>query len=300
MSQITDNRIIAPPIEQEVYPYRRVWRSISIQVIIMCVVSFLILFVSDILGIQFNELVNSGLSVLFVAMPFGLWMSFSVLPERFVLEPRTHLMTVAIISALAASAIGIPIIRDVFRISEWLPLESAIQRILGFTFTAGIIDTSIKLIIVRYFVFPQHLKIRTDTIAYCVASAIGYSTALNIYLISQTDATYGIVMIHVLSNFVMQLASGLILAYGLSETYFGNSISIFLPIQIIVASLVIGIISPLVSGLMNGSLSTAGSADRPIFSLFFMIAMLFVFVSITFFLYSVAEQRERQAFVADS
>jgi hypothetical protein len=299
LTQFSDNRIIAPPIEEEVYPYRRVWRSISIQVSVMIVLTTVVLFAGEILGIQFSQNVNTILSLILAIIPAILWMMFSVLPERYVVEPRPSLVIVFVISGLAAAAIGIPFVRDTFQIDRWLPLETALQRILGFTFTVGIVDTAIKFIVLRYFVFPQHLRIRTDTIAYCTASAIGYSLTVNLFAISDSQAVYSLSMIYILANYVMQLISSLFLAYGLSETYFDNALFIAMPINILIASLIVGFISPFVTGLMNGPLTTGGNAARPIFSMGFLIAVLLAFLSIIFFLYNVAEQREREAFAAD-
>ena len=299
LTQFSDNRIIAPPIEEEVYPYRRVWRSITIQVGIMIVLTLVVIIAGEIFGIRFSQNVNTIISLILTAAPVILWLTFSVLPERSVLEPRPGLITVFAISGLAAAAIGIPLIRDTFQIDRWLPLESALQRILGFTFTVGIVDSAIKFIVLRYFVFPQYFRVRTDTIAYSVASAVGYSFIVNIFAVTDEQAIYSVSMIYILANYVMQLTSCMFLAYGFSGSYFDNALFVVLPINILIASLVVGFISPFITGLMNGSLTTGGSSARPLFSMGFLIAVLLVFLGLIFFLYNVAEQREREAFAAD-
>lgn len=299
MTQFNDNRIIAPPIEEEVYPYHPVWRSISVQVIVVTILTVGVVFVGEILGIQFDGILNTIISTLLALIPVMLWFLFSVIPERFVIEPRTNLVIVFVISALAASAIGIPVVNEIFQINQWLPLETALQRILGFVFTVGIIDSAIKFVVLRYFIFPQHLRVRNDTIAYSTASAVGYSVVVSLFAVTQEPSIYSVSMIYIFANYVIQLTSSLFLAYGFSETYFNNALFIAMPINILLAAFVIGIISPFVTGLMNGPLATGGSADRPIFSMGFLIVMLFAFLSVIFFLYNVAEQREREAFSAD-
>lgn len=298
MSQIFDNRIIAPPTEDEVYPYRRVWRSISIQVSIMILITVTIVLIAEIFAIQLDGTVNLVVSGLLIFLPVILWLIFSVFPESLVLEPRTNLITIAIISGLAGSAIGIPLVEEFFQIDKWLPLESALQRILGFTFTVGIVDSALKFFIIRYIVFPQNLRMRTDTIAYCVASSIGYSFVVSLHLISDIQPTYSIAILYVFSNYTIQLASSMFIAYGLSETYFDNPIPIVLPISIFSGALVVGIISPFVSGLMNGPLTTQGNSDRPIASLGFLIAVLLLILGLTFFFYTIAQQREQKTVVS--
>jgi len=294
VTQIFDNRIIAPPTEDEVYPYRRVWRSITIQVCIMILISVVIMLIGEIFGIQLDRSINLIVSGILIFSPVILWLLFSVFPESRVLEPRKNLLTVAIISGLAGSAIGIPLVEEFFQIDRWLPLETAMQRILGFTFTVGIVDCALKFVIVRYIVFPQNIRMRTDTIAYCVASSIGYSFVANLYLISEIQPTYSIAMLYIFSNYTMQLASSMVIAYGLSETYFNNPIPIMLPISIGFAALVVGIISPFVSGLMNSPITTSGNADRPIASLGFLIAVLILSLGLTFFFYTVAQERDQK------
>lgn len=299
MSQIFDNRIIAPPTEDEVYPYRRVWRSIIVQVAVVIVITISIVVSGEIFAIQVDSSFKFVISGLFVFSPVILWLIFSVFPENFVLEPRSNLIAVAIISGLAASAIGTPLAQEFFQIDRWLPLESALQRILGFTFTIGIVDSALKFIIIRYIAFPQSLRIRTDAIAYCVASAIGYSFVVNLHLISTIQPTYSIAMLYIFSNYAIQLASSMFIAYGLSETYFNNPIPILLPTSICLAALVIGIITPFVSGLMNSPLTVDGNVDRPIFSLGFLVIVLILSLAFTFFFNTIAQQRDQKIIVSN-
>jgi hypothetical protein len=297
MSEIVDNRIIAPPTEDEVYPYRRVWRSIVIQVSVVIFITTSIVSLGEIFAIQFDNSFNFIISGFLVFFPIILWLFFSVLPESFAIEPRSNLVSVAIISGLAASAIGIPLVNEFFQIDRWLPLESALQRILGFTFTVGIIDSALKFVIIRYISFPQGLRMRADAIAYCVASAIGYSFVVNLHLISAIQPTYSVAMLYIFSNYTIQLVSSMFIAYGFSETYFNNPIPIILPVSIFLASFVVGIISPLVSGLMSSPLTIDGNADRPLFSLGFLIIILILSLGVTFFFYTIAQQRDQKTLV---
>lgn len=298
MSQVFDSRIIAPPTEEEIYPYRRVWRSITLQVGTMIVLAVSLLLMGEIFGLQLDGTIKLIVSGILIFAPVVFWLFFSVLSERFVLEPRSDLVTVAVMSALAGSAIGIPLVEQFFQIDRWLPLETALQRILGFTFTMGIVDTALKFIVLRFIVFPQNLRLRTDTIAYCVASAIGYSFVVSLHTISDIQPNLSIAMLYIFSNYTIQLASSMFIAYGLSETYFNNALPIALPASLLIAALVVGIISPLASGLMNGALDTTGNADRPLFSLGFLIVALIATLGLTFFFYTIAQQRDQKIVIS--
>lgn len=295
MTRFTDPRILTPPREEEeIYPYRPVWRSLFLESGILSIVVLVLFILKEILGISFPKdiafIVNLGI----VALPAILWLMLSRLPEDSVPEPRRKLLLVAVVSGLVASAIGYPLTKDFFQTEQWLPLATALQRILGFTVTFGIVDVGLKFIVIRYLVWPQQYRTRTDSIAYCVASSVGYSCVISLLFVSQTSANYSIVAIYVLSTYSIQLVSSLFLAYGFSESYFSNSIPLFLPFMTLVASGVIGLTLPLRSGLMNGGLTTSGNADRPIFGIGFAIAVMLIGFAISGFLFNVSERQEKE------
>src|SRR5690606_10891330 len=88
--------------------------------------------------------------------PLALWIVFSWWRERFVPQPRQNLAGVVIIAALSANAVGLPVINDVFQLERWLSLESAIYRIIGYTFTMGIVQSTIVYLVVRYTAWPSN------------------------------------------------------------------------------------------------------------------------------------------------
>lgn len=295
MTQYTDPRLLAPPIEEEVNPYRPVWRRLLTQIGVFSSISVIGTLLIELLNVQFDTNVNFYLSLLYVGLPVLLWLLFSRIPENFVLEPRKNLIFVAIVSGLLASSFGIPLVRDFYSIDRWLPLEAAVQRIIGFTVTVGVVDTTLKFLTIRFMVFPHYFRIRTDAIAYCVASSIGYSFAINLYYVVTVQPTLSMAIVYIFSTYAIQIGSMTLLAYGLSETYFSNSIPVLLPFTFVLSTLAMGIALPLRSGLINGSLSTSGSADRPLFSLGFTVALVIVLVLNAIFLFNVADRQEREA-----
>jgi len=296
VSQFNNSQIIAPPIEEETYPYRRVWRSVGLQISIMIVVAIVVVFSNTLIGVEFDSTITLILSLFIVALPVGLWLIFSVIPEYFVLQPRQHLVSLAVISGLTASAIGIPLLQEFFQIERWIPLQSAFDRIIGYTFTVGIVDTGLKFVVLRYLVFPLNIRMRTDTIAFCIACAIGYVTVININLIVNIQPTLSLAMIYVFGNYTMQITSSIILAYGISQTALDNALPLLLPAIIFVSAFIIGVVSPFESGLINGSLTINGAFTRPIFAIGFLTVVLIAIPSIIFFLYTVAERREEEKY----
>ena len=110
------------------------------------------------------------------------------------------------------------------------------------------------------------------------------------------DPAWDVAAIFVLSNVAIQLASSLFIALGIVESYFSDAIPLVMPINLLVAALTTGLITPTVSGLMSGPLGVEGNADRPLFGLLMLIASLIATLGIVYFLYSNSERREREAY----
>src|SRR5690606_31017121 len=95
-------------------------------------------------------------------LPVGLWLIFSWWRERSVPQPRQNLMAVAVISGLAANAISLPLIEQIFQPSRWLPLESALNRIIGYAFTVGLVQAVTLYLTMRFTIWPNQMRIRLD------------------------------------------------------------------------------------------------------------------------------------------
>ena len=276
----------------------RVWRHLIIQTCILIAITLAAVLASEFFGLRFDGGISSLLGFGFVLLPVLLWLVIAVRIERRQPQPRQNLVGTALLCALTAAAVGLPLLQDFFRIEQWLPLEATFQRILGFTLTAGIVDAALKLIVLHFLVFPQSLRRRADAIAYSLAAAVGYSLYLNLALIWRWQPTWDIAGIAILSNYGIQLASSLFIGLGISEARMGRALPIALPLHLLAAAAVSGIITPLVSSLMSGPIGLTGSSDRPLFGLGFVIIALLAAVALAALLYGLAERRERDAYVS--
>lgn len=290
-------RFITPPTEdQERFPYRPVWRSLFIETAILTVIT-LVAFIfgarlTSIVG-RFAPYIGIGLAVL----PLLLWLLFSWFPERQISQPRKSLITVVFITILVANSIALPLIKQLFRVDQWLPLAPALDRILGYTITVGITEEFIKYLIIRYTVWPTYFRIRLDGIAYGIASGIGYATLINLqFILSNSASPIDVVVFRVIANYALHVSTGIIIGYGLSEVYFSNPTPIFQALVLIVAAIVTGIAIPIHAGLVNASLSiTSISAPRPLFGLGFSLGMLIAVSILTSGLIRNADRLEREA-----
>ena len=290
--------LLGPATTESDDPYAvlPVWRRITFQVFILSAALGAIVVASEILQPRFVAVVDRVLSLALAPLPLLLWLLVSVLPEFRFARPRRRLIGVAVLSGLTAAAVGLPLTEEFFSIELWLPLESVTQRIIGYTLTAGIVDVGLKFLVLRHVIYPQALRVRSDAVAYAFATAVGYSFYLNLALVWRVDPVWDVAAIFVLSNVAIQLASSLFIAFGIVESYFSDAIPLVMPINLLVAAVTTGLITPTVSGLMSGPLGVEGNADRPLFGLLMLIASLIATLGIVYFLYSNSERREREAY----
>ena len=130
------------------------------------------------------------------------------------------------------------------------------------------------------------------------ASAIGYSLYLSLELIWRIQPSLSVAAIYVLSNLTIQIASGLFIAVGIAESYFSDALPPVLPINVLIAALFAGLVTPLTTGLMSGPLGTAGNSDRPLLALVFLMVAMSVSIGLAYFSCNrMSERREREAYL---
>lgn len=274
-----------------------VWQRMSLQLALLTALGSLIVVAFALFELPLDSRLERFAALGMTLVPLLLWASISVYPEFQFYRPRRRLVGVAVVSALTASALGLPLIEDFFRVQEWLPLESVSQRILGYSLTVGVLDTGLKFLVLRYLIYPQALRVRSDAIAYAFAAALGYSFYLSLALVARQQPTLGFAALVVLGNLGVQLFSALFIALGIIESYFSDAFPLVLPLNLVAATAGSGLITALSPGLLSGPLSAAGSGDRPLFALGIVVATFAITLGMVYFLYSNSERREREAYL---
>ncbi len=288
-------RIVTPDEEVAPYPYRRVWRSLVIEVSGLAALTGVIYVLFGIFGFTLPTQAQDALRLLIGLAPLLLWLVFSVWAERRALQPRTSLIIVAVITALAANAITIPLIEQVFQPQAWLSHNSAITRIIGYTLSVGVATEFTKYLVIRYSVWPGHIHTRMDGIAYAVAASIGFATVWNLRAVFGPQDSLDALAVLVFDTTVTNLAAGLVIGYGLSESALGQPSPFIGPFSLAIAALVQGLAIPLRTGLVNASFSLSGGNALLILGVGISLAALVVVAFIISFLFSSSERREREA-----
>lgn len=293
---MTNYRLLTPPDEkEEIYPYRRAWWSATLESAILFGVTAVIFGAVQFIGVALPEVVLVPFNVFLALLPALLWLIFSVWRERAALEPRRKLIAVALISALAANAIAVPFVDNILQPDRWLSLAGAVNRIVGYTFTVGIVQEIVKYIVVRYLVWDDDFRVRLDSLAYTLASAVGYATVLNLSFVLSNAVTPDIAAVHVFDTIVVNFVGSMIVAYGLAEVRFDNPNPFLLTSMIALAALLNGAIIPLRAGLVNAGFSLEGAVPGLIFGLVMSAGALLGVGFVVSFLFNAAERRAREA-----
>jgi RsiW-degrading membrane proteinase PrsW (M82 family) len=202
----------APP---EVYPYRRVWRAVALEIGSM--IGMVLIVLVGVLSGVLRDVPSLNWGALLTLIPLATFLWASVRGEQRALQPRQGLLTVALFSALLANGVGVPLVEEVFRPREWLSEAGFFTRVLGYTFSYGVVSEFLKYIAIRYTVWPGRIRARIDGIAYSTAASIGYATVLNIHAIFEREPVVSSQVIRLAINFISQVGFGVIIGYFLAE-----------------------------------------------------------------------------------
>jgi hypothetical protein len=292
-------RLITPPREEEeIFPYRRAWRSVFIESSLLIVLMLLIFVAFNFLGISLSGATLRFVNILLALMPTIFWLIFSRIPENSVVEPRRRLLTVFTVTALVANAIGLPMLKTVFEPDAWLPLQSPVFRILGYMATVGILQEFLKYLVIRYIVWPSYYRVRLDSVAYGAATAVAYALVVSLdYVLSNPLAAPDVVMLRVFATLAVHMLGSIIVGFGLSETLFSHALAFFLPMMILLSALVSGLAVAMRASFMNAALSITTSSQREIFGLGFSLVIYLAGMAVFFFLFNITERREQDKII---
>ena len=132
MFRLNTPALIEPPINgANARPYAAIWPRIitlvSIASAIAGILSFLRLLSPALLTLPYANIVTVILSLL----PIAIWGGLSIQQERSVSQPRVALLSIGFTALLTTYTLVLPFVDSIFTINQWLPLASAVDRILG-------------------------------------------------------------------------------------------------------------------------------------------------------------------------
>ncbi len=293
-------RLVTPPQDEEIHPYRRVWASIALESGILFAICAGVFAAFNLIGVSVPTIVEQGLQIVLVLLPLILWGLFSLWREQRVPLPRERLFAVMIMTALAANALGQPIVDLVFQPERWLPLAPVPTRIVAYAITVGTLQEFIKYMVVRYAAWREFFRTRLDSVAYTFASAVGYATVLNVqFVLASPSASPDALALHVFETMALGAAASIVVAYGLAELRFATPSPLFLPLTLIIASFLYGGLIPIRTNFVNASFSLAGGFPKPLIGLLLSFGVLIVISFVFSFLFERSERAAQEAEAAE-
>jgi RsiW-degrading membrane proteinase PrsW (M82 family) len=107
---------------------------------------------------------------LITLVPVAAWLVVFYLQDRLEPEPKGHVLGITTLGALVALTLAIPIVRDIFRVQDWLGGAGWFAELLGGILIVGVVQEYLKYAVVRYTIYNSpEFDERVDGIVYGAA-----------------------------------------------------------------------------------------------------------------------------------
>ena len=247
---------------------RGVWRSGVAQVVALVVFAMLVALVVRATEPALEGTALALVGVVLALVPALLWLAFFYLQDRLEPEPKSYVLAVFVLGAVLANGVGIPVVRDLFRVQDWLG-HSLLITILGSVLVIGFVQEFLKYAAVRYSVYllPEFDE-RVDGILYGTAAGLGYATMLNIHYVvvsGGVDLSVGVVRIVVTA--LAQASFAGITGYFLARAKFEEEPVWWLPLGLSAAAVLNGLFTVARSGVTRVGASLVGQTVNPWYGL---------------------------------
>ncbi|HNS49742.1 MAG TPA: PrsW family glutamic-type intramembrane protease [Anaerolineae bacterium] len=194
-------------------------------------------------------------SLVLALVPAALWLLFFYLQDTLEPEPKAFVFGVFVLGGLLASAVAIPLLRDLFQVQEWLG-SSFWANLLGSVLVVGFVQEFLKYAAVRYSVYllPEFDE-RMDGILYGTAAGLGFATMLNIlYVVESGGVDLGMGVVRIVVTALAQASFSGITGYFLARAKFEEERVWWLPLGLTLAAVLNGLFS-----VVRGSITRSGS-----------------------------------------
>lgn len=244
------------------YHYARVnasragyWRADLGLIIGMGIISALVAALTrDVSGLEPNTLLVAGL--LMAIVPTALWLVFFYRQDRLEPEPKTNIVAVLLLAILLTQAVGLPLIRDGFRLTDWATYDT-VTSLLASILVLGFVYQGIVYVAVRAAVYnTPEFDERMDGILYGTVAGLGVATLLNLrYVLDNGGVALSPGIIRVVTTALAQATFGGLLGYFMAEAKFSHRPFWWVPLGVVIAASLNGLFSWLINEVSAAGLT---------------------------------------------
>ncbi len=223
--------------------------------------------------------------VLLALVPAFIWLVFFYLQDRLEPEPKGYILAVFLLGALLASAVGIPLVDNLFQVSNWIYADTA-TTILGSILVVGFIQEFLKYAAVRYSVFSStEFDEATDGVIYATAAGLGYATVLNVqFVVANGGVALGSSVIRMVVVALAQASFAGITGYFLGRARFEKKAWWWMPLGLFLAAVGNGLFNWLRGRIVQRGISLTGASANPWMGLILAAVVALVTLGVTLWL----------------
>jgi RsiW-degrading membrane proteinase PrsW (M82 family) len=229
------------------------WRADIVSLVALGVFVLLVYALDSILNPRLDTGALVVVGTVIAIVPTIIWLSFFYRWDRLEPEPKTLVIRVGVLAALAAAAVGIPLVEGFFNIGSWLN-RGIVTQILGNVLVIGFVQMGLVYLVVRLSVYESaEFDEWTDGILYGTAAGIGLATVLNIeFIIGSGGADLGLAAIRVALTALVLASLGGLVGYFLGHDRLEVRPVWYVPAGVALAAVLNGIFWYLRSSLSGG------------------------------------------------
>ncbi len=270
-----------------------VWQADAISIALLALFVVVVIGLESWLQPQFSPggLLLTG--VIIAVIPSVIWLAFFYRRDRLEPEPKGMVVQLFILGGLLAAAVGLPLVEDVFAVSNWLGSSPIWAQLLGGLLIVGFTHEFLKYAAVRFSVYnSQEFDECSDGAVYTTAAGLGYATVLNIhFVVASGGVALGTGSIRIVLTMLAHAAFAGISGYFLGRQKFEKRPFWWMPLGLFIAAGLNSLFFFFRSMLSQGDF---GGAARPWIGLALAVAL----TAVTTWFLSRAMRRDIESLLA--
>ena len=238
------------------------WQADVASIVLLVAFVVVVYAIDALVGARLSGTALTAVGLVLAVVPAIVWLAFFYRRDRLEPEPRTLVVGEFVLGLLVATAIGIPLVDQVFDVGSWL-FASPLVHLAGGILVVGMVQEALKYLTVRLSVYgSREFDERTDGIIYGTAVGLGFATALNVaFVVESGGVDLGTGSIRIVLTSLAHASFGGVVGYFLGRQKFESRPIWWMPAGVALAATLNGVFfflrSTLGRGTIEGPLQTA-------------------------------------------